>query len=380
MTTTPATSVAPRIIPLAVPPAGTDPAATDAMWGLLGMLRVQRTYEQVLWGHDDFVDPPEVALAIMHRREYSDRLTFLAVADGAGEVPEAVLGYADVTLPKKDNTHLAYMSVVVEPGQDVAALTTALIAVCEQAAHEHARTTVLLWSETPGELPEGHPAALEAPTGSGRIDARDPVVAAVREHGYVLEQAERYSVLQLPVAPDLLDELQASAQARAGTDYRLVTWRDRTPDDRLEQFAALEQRMSTDVPQGELEMEEAVWDADRVRYVDESIAAANRGYVLTAAEHVATGTLVAFTQLQYDQDRGGFAFQEDTLVMREHRGHRLGMLVKAENLRLLLAGRPETARVHTWNAEENSYMLTINVALGFRPTGVVGAWQKKLSR
>ena len=65
--------------------------------------------------------------------------------------------------------------------------------------------------------------------------------------------------------------------------------------------------MSTDVPHGDLEMEEAAWDADRVRYVDESIAAANRGYVLTAAEHVPTGNLVAFTQLQYPRDRDGFA-------------------------------------------------------------------------
>src|SRR5690554_2163589 len=290
MTTTPTTSVAPRIIPLAVPPAGTDPAATDAMWGVLGMLRVQRAYEEATWGHDDFVEPPAVALALMHRREYSDRLTFLALADDAGNVPEAVLAHADVTLPKKDNTHLVYMSVIVDPGQDVAALTTALVAGCEQAIQERGRTTVMLWSETPGELPDGHPAALEAPTGSGRIDARDPMVTALQHGGFVLEQAERYSVLRLPVAPERLDELQASAQERAGTDYRLVTWRDRTPEDRLEQFAALEQRMSTDVPQGELEMEEAAWDADRVRYADESIAAANRGYVLTAAEHVASGT------------------------------------------------------------------------------------------
>jgi GNAT superfamily N-acetyltransferase len=378
MTTTPATTVAPTIVPLVVPPAGTDTAATDQMWGVLGMLRVQRAYEEATWGYDDFVEPPAVALALMHRREYSDRLTFLAVADGVTGEPEAVVAFADVVLPLKDNTHLAYLEVIVDPARDVAALTTALIAAGEQVARERGRTTVMLWSETPGELPAGDPAALEAPTGSGRIDGRNPMVAALRTSAYVLEQAERYSVLRLPVATELLDEHQSAAQDRAGADYRLVTWRDRTPEERLEQFAALEQRMSTDVPHGELEMEEAAWDADRVRYVDESIAAANRGYVLTAAEHVPTGTLVAFTQLQYPRDRDGFAFQEDTLVMREHRGHRLGMLVKAENLRQLLEARPATARIHTWNAEENSYMLDINVALGFRPAGVVGAWQKKL--
>ncbi len=378
MTTTSTTAVAPRIVPLVVPPAGTDPAATDQMWGVLGMLRVQRAYEEAIWGYDDFVETPEVALALMHRREYSDRLTFLAVGGGAAAGADDVLAFADVVLPLKDNTHLAYLEVIVDPAYDVAALTRALVAAGERVARERGRTTVLLWSETPGELPAGDPAALEAPTGSGRIDARNPMVAALRDAAFVLEQAERYSVLRLPIVPALLDEHQTAAQRRAGADYRLVTWRDRTPEDRLEQFAALEQRMSTDVPQGELEMEESAWDADRVRYTDESIAAANRGYVLTAAEHVPSGTLVAFTQLQYPRDRDGFAFQEDTLVMKEHRGHRLGMLVKAENLRNLLEARPATARIHTWNAEENSYMLDINVALGFRPAGVVGAWQKKL--
>lgn len=378
MTTTSATSVAPTIVPLVVPPAGTDPAATDQMWGVLGMLRVQRAYEEAIWGYDDFVETPEVALALMHRREYSDRLTFLAVGGGAAAGADDVLAFADVVLPLKDNTHLAYLEVIVDPAHDVAALTRALVAAGERVARERGRTTVLLWSETPGELPAGDPAALEAPTGSGRIDARNPMVAALRDAAFVLEQAERYSVLRLPIVPALLDEHQTAAQRRAGADYRLVTWRDRTPEDRLEQFAALEQRMSTDVPQGELEMEESAWDADRVRYTDESIAAADRGYVLTAAEHVPSGTLVAFTQLQYPRDRDGFAFQEDTLVMKEHRGHRLGMLVKAENLRNLLEARPATARIHTWNAEENSYMLDINVALGFRPAGVVGAWQKKL--
>src|SRR5690554_3420858 len=105
MTTTPTTSVAPAIVPLAVPAAGT-PASAVEMWGVLGMVRVQRAYEQATWGFDDFVDPPEVALALMHRRQYTDRLTFLAVRDAGTTSPEEVLAFADVALPTKDNTHL----------------------------------------------------------------------------------------------------------------------------------------------------------------------------------------------------------------------------------------------------------------------------------
>ena len=54
------------------------------------------------------------------------------------------------------------------------------------------------------------------------------------------------------------------------------------------------------------------------------------------------------------------------------------MLVKTAQLLRLPEVRPNAARIHTWNAEENERMLKINVALGFRPTGVVGMWQKRL--
>lgn len=70
--------------------------------------------------------------------------------------------------------------------------------------------------------------------------------------------------------------------------------------------------------------------------------------------------------------------QEDTLVHRDHRGHRLGMLAKAVQLQALAGLRPTVRRISTWNAEENSWMLAINVALGFRPAGGSGVWQRRV--
>ena len=67
--------------------------------------------------------------------------------------------------------------------------------------------------------------------------------------------------------------------------------------------------------------------------------------------------------------------QEDTLILHEHRGHRLGMLIKAVNLRALRTASPESSSVLTYNAEENRHMLDVNEALGFVPIGYEGAWR-----
>ena len=72
------------------------------------------------------------------------------------------------------------------------------------------------------------------------------------------------------------------------------------------------------------------------------------------------------------------AFQWATLVRREDRGHRLGMLVKLVNLDRLLATAPEVRRVHTWNADLNSWMVAINEAMGFRVARLENAWRLDL--
>ncbi|MBB1494354.1 hypothetical protein J4N02_06705 [Propioniciclava sp. MC1595] len=52
--------------------------------------------------------------------------------------------------------------------------------------------------------------------------------------------------------------------------------------------------------------------------------------------------------------------------------------MKAANLTAPLAENPHARRVHTWNANENRWMLAINDALGFAPIGLEGLGQKKV--
>ncbi len=350
--------------------------APDA-WALHGVGRVSHDHELRRWGYPDLMYPSWYLLADLRPQPYATKRLFVAVPEGTTEpTADNVVGFAKVTVPLHDNTHLAEVELYVHPDHATDGADAALLEAAEAFAAEHGRTSLLMWTEQAGE-PEPGPGVLEPPTGAGRVDGAAHEARFVAERGYVLEQAERYSLLRLPLEDGLLDRHQAEAAERAGADYRLVSWTDRAPDEWVDQVAVLETRMSTDAPQGDLDFEESPWDAARVRDWEHRVAESQHGFVVTAAVHVPTQTLAAFTVLRFPTGYEEIVFQDDTLVLREHRGRRLGMLVKAENLRRLAALRPGAARVHTWNAEENSFMLDINVALGFRPTGVVGMWQKR---
>ncbi|HEU0041201.1 MAG TPA: hypothetical protein VFQ15_02510, partial [Jiangellaceae bacterium] len=70
------------------------------------------------------------------------------------------------------------------------------------------------------------------------------------------------------------------------------------------------------------------------------------------------------------------AFQDTTIVDPAHRGHRLGLLLKAANFRSLIHDRPGVQAVWTWNADSNSQMISINETLGYRPEGWSAAYQR----
>ncbi|MDR7085411.1 GNAT superfamily N-acetyltransferase [Aeromicrobium panaciterrae] len=215
-------------------------------------------------------------------------------------------------------------------------------------------------------------------TGFGDVPANDPGVQFLLHHGYRLEQVARISSLDLTNTAASLEEHRRAAQEKAGADYRIVHWSGRTPEKWLEQKAALSTAMSVDEPSGGLEVIADVWDADRVREHDDRQEGSGRIIYTSAAEHVPTGTLVAHTELGRLEGDNQPAVQEDTLVLRAHRGHRLGMLLKAVNAQKMLEQAPDTPQITTFNVEENEPMLRVNIDLGFRPIGAEGVWQKRV--
>jgi GNAT superfamily N-acetyltransferase len=212
-----------------------------------------------------------------------------------------------------------------------------------------------------------------SPTGFGSIPLADDSVRFALKHGFVLEQVERSSKVVLPVEADTH---LAAAQEAAGPDYRVHTWVGDVPQQWLSDIALLGTRMSTDAPAAGLDIDEDPWTPERIREDEERERDSPRDYLYAVAEHVPSGRLAGFSVLSAPHDRDRAVSQEDTLVLKEHRGHRLGMLLKAANLEFLQRERPGHPAVTTFNAAENEQMLAVNDALGFEPVVWVGAWKR----
>jgi RimJ/RimL family protein N-acetyltransferase len=136
--------------------------------------------------------------------------------------------------------------------------------------------------------------------------------------------------------------------------------------------------MSTDVPKDEMDWREEVWDAARVRRNEDLSRAMDRSWVGAGAVHVPTGRLIAFTVMGVPRSRPERAYQWETLVQSDHRGHRLGTLVKLAALQELAAHDPRIRFITTWNAQENAPMIAVNDLLGARVNGRLAITQKVL--
>jgi GNAT superfamily N-acetyltransferase len=337
-------------------------------WAYRGIADVERASAFAEFGDDDIAPRAIDVLVGMSHQEYLRRERIVAVADGPDGAPRAV-GHGVLFLPVQDNRHLAEIRVVVAPTHRRRGIGTDLARRLLRRAEEEGRTTLLGEVEFAAEPAAGAPDALRPPSGNGAVSANLPGLAFGRRLGLRLELVARRSVLDLPVPDDVVERFEAQARAVAGEGYRTHTWVDEIPEAWIDQYAALEERLSVDEPNPGLELEPEHWDAARVRQIVEQLTAGGKGFLVTVAEHVATGELAGMTTLVYGHDRSEFTEQDSTVVLPAHRGHRLGMLVKAVNLRAHARLRPTTARVYTWNNEDNPHMLAINVAMGFRPAG-----------
>jgi RimJ/RimL family protein N-acetyltransferase len=75
--------------------------------------------------------------------------------------------------------------------------------------------------------------------------------------------------------------------------------------------------------------------------------------------------MAAVTAVEADPDNPGWGHQQLTAVIRKHRGHRLGLLVKTAMLDWLAEAEPQLERIVTGNAAVNRHMIAINDQLGY---------------
>ena len=156
------------------------------------------------------------------------------------------------------------------------------------------------------------------------------------------------------------------AEGRGRTDgYRIVQYEGPCPEEHLDALVAAHVAME-DMPTDDMEWTIPTMTPDKLRSRDE--AWADRGIRAVSTLALAPdGSAAGLSELGLNDHRPQIAWQMDTGVVAEHRGHGLGRWLKAENLRLALETEPRVRVVETYNAQTNPWMLDINVAMGFRP-------------
>ena len=271
----------------------------------------------------------------------SDSRLFLA------EVGGETVGWVGQWLSTRENTDTAPGELQVHPAHRRRGYGRALVDEWVRRAKELGRTRLVA----------------EAAEGAGAAFAE-----AVGFRGVLADTQRRLDLTRLDEGR--LADLLADARAHSG-GYSLLQWVGSTPEPHLEAVAALESRMTTDAPMDDLVWEQEVFDAERIRAYDRVVAARRTRRYTSAARHDASGTVVGFTSLVVFDGTDEGSYQWQTIVDPQHRGHRLGTLLKIENLALLRAHEPHVRTVDTWNAASNAPMLRVNLAMGFE---VVRDW------
>ncbi|MDX6197177.1 MAG: hypothetical protein QOJ79_328 [Actinomycetota bacterium] len=303
----------------------------------------------VCWDHDHVAlpaDPLEERLPALDpdAPDAGERDEFLI-----GSVDGRLVAIAEVNLPTLDNLQSASLRVQVLPDQRRRGHGRALLEAA--LAHAAAAGRTRFFFEVPSTYPSGDPIAA-------------PLLRSVGARP-VLKEVRRVADLRDRPVPDV----------PVADGYRIVQWIDHAPDELVDGLAVLCARMSTDAPQEEMDWEPEVWDAVRYRAKEERAGARGRTRYAGAAVHEATGQVAAMTDIGLSRLRADVAYQWDTIVLTEHRGHGLGLALKARNHQLLAESSPETRWINTWNAEVNAHMIAINERLGFRPVEYWTEWQ-----
>lgn len=278
---------------------------------------------------------------------------FLGV-DGDRPVAAGMLDW-----PTTANLDKTYLSVTVAPDDRGRGYGSRLAEFLVGQALQNGRTTLLTEVVYPFDAAESHPARRFA-----------------QRHGFSLSQATVHRVLHLPPDEALLDRLEAEATPHA-RDFELRDFTGLPPEEILDDYCVLLNTLMTDAPSGSVQFEEGKVTpaalAERYGVLDRQ-----RRTAYTTIAFDRAGVPVAHSQLVVPEHDPGKIFQWDTLVRRDARGHRLGMLTKVRNLRRVARLHPDRQIVHTWNAESNRHMIAVNEALGFEPVTYIGEYVRHL--
>ncbi len=305
--------------------------------------------DAAFWTEDEAVD-------VLRPDDPEEKFLPITAEDGEGRI----VGTAILFVPLEDNLDKVYVQLSALPTHRGQGVGDALMEQVVRAARDEGRELVLVQGYLPADADDAHPVR--------RFAAR---------HDFRLANTEVRRVLRLPVAEETIQGwIDDAAQHHAG--YDIETYVDVVPDHLLPSLVDLFNQLAVDAPTGEIDFEAGVMTPQIYLEQMQRRTASGRKVYETVA--VKDGQVVAQSTLSAPPPGQELPHlnQWGTYVHRDHRGHRLGLAVKAENLRVVQRAHPDRTLISTTNSPANAPMVAINELMGFRPADVMNEFLRRL--
>ncbi len=286
------------------------------------------------------VPAAEVQVLATHGWDGDPELFFLG-RDADGSLVAA--GWA--VLPTRDNLNAALVGVRVVPERRGQGIGSAFYDHVEGVATAAGRTRFFT----------GGP---ESEAGRRFAEARGYAVASV-----MMTRRVDFAEVSAATVQAAYDEAEPHAR-----EYELVRLAGPLPTELMDAYVDTVSAIN-DAPLDDLDIDDEVYDADRVRAYEQAQLVSGHRLYRVLARHRDTGAVAGHTVVAVETERPHLGDQHDTTVVGAHRGHRLGLLVKADMMRWLRDAEPALGRVTTQNAASNAHMIAVNERLGYRVMG-----------
>jgi mycothiol synthase len=271
---------------------------------------------------------------------------------GARDPSGALVGYGVVgrSLNEPENAHLRWTELVVSAKHRRKGVGRALLRALVDAVADQGDDVVLM-TQTTDRVPSGSEFARAIGAEAG---------LEMKTNQLDLSKVDRAKIEEWA--------------AIAPKGYRLARIDNTVPDELVAAYIAASNGMN-DAPRGDLKMADWKLTEEQIRERESWLKQTGSEWWLLVALHEATGEGAGFTEVTYDPKISHVIWQQGTAVLDAHRGHRLGMWMKAVMLKRILGERPKALFIRTGNANTNAQMLAINTELGFVQAWSACLWQ-----
>jgi GNAT superfamily N-acetyltransferase len=276
---------------------------------------------------------PALLLNLVEGSGEPEDQTVLLARDG-----DRIVGWARATAPVREYTHSLYLQGCVAPDRQREGIGRALLdRIVDGTDRSTLRTRAFEGTPGPAVLSAwGFTASHTSVVRRQQLDDPDPSWAAMRR------------------------EAEAAAEG-----YELVRRAGPTPEADLPEMVVLREAIN-DAPDA---LEYESYPVERIAAYEQALVRRRQTQYTVVARHRATGEPAGVTLVCVDEFDPSVGHQEDTSVVRAHRGHRLGLLLKLDMIEWLRRERPEVAALETWNDATNHHMIAVNERLGMREVG-----------